>query len=104
MGARMRTTAAGPKGVYLAGREYPRVPREFVDHGYAFETTTRSAPETAATRTGTPPPRETAAEAPAGDQEAGRPVHVGGGWYELPNGDRVKGKQAAADAFAALTG
>jgi hypothetical protein len=28
--------------------------------------------------------------------------HVGGGWYELSNGDRVQGKEEAAAAEAAL--
>lgn len=27
------------------------------------------------------------------------PEHVGGGYYKLPNGDKVKGKQAALDAL-----
>ncbi len=29
--------------------------------------------------------------------------HVGGGNYELPNGDRVKGKEAAASALTEFT-
>lgn len=28
--------------------------------------------------------------------------HVGAGWYELPNGERVRGKEAAQEALAAL--
>ena len=28
--------------------------------------------------------------------------HVGGGWYELPNGEKVQGKEAALAALAAL--
>ena len=27
------------------------------------------------------------------------PKHVGGGWYELPNGERVKGKEEAHKAM-----
>ena len=27
------------------------------------------------------------------------PKHVGGGYYELPNGERVKGKEAAEEAL-----
>ena len=29
-------------------------------------------------------------------------VHVGGGWYELPNGERVQGKEDALAALAEL--
>ena len=28
------------------------------------------------------------------------PKHVGGGWYELPDGTRVQGKEAALKAMA----
>ena len=31
------------------------------------------------------------------------PEHVGGGWYVLPNGDRVRGKKAAQARFDKLT-
>lgn len=27
------------------------------------------------------------------------PVHVGGGYYELPNGEKIKGKDAALEAL-----
>jgi hypothetical protein len=33
---------------------------------------------------------------------AQQPIHVGQGWYELPNGDKVRGREAADEAFAAL--
>lgn len=42
------------------------------------ETATRTAPETSAERTL-------------------EPKHVGGGWYELPGGSRVRGKDAALE-------
>lgn len=29
------------------------------------------------------------------------PEHVGAGWYELPNGERVRGKEKALEAFEA---
>lgn len=32
------------------------------------------------------------------------PTHVGGGWYELSNGERVQGRDEAEAAEAALTG
>ena len=30
------------------------------------------------------------------------PVHVGGGYYELPNGEKIKGKDAALEALKQL--
>lgn len=35
---------------------------------------------------------------------AGFPKHTGGGWYELSNGQKVQGKEAAKEAEAALSG
>ncbi len=31
-------------------------------------------------------------------KESATPKHVGGGWYELPNGERVQGKENARKA------
>ena len=36
------------------------------------------------------------------DQDIVYPIHVGGGHYELSNGEKVKGKEAAIEAEAAL--
>ncbi len=60
--------------------------------GDTYET---SDPERAAflqqmDRIGEAPPEAAAVE----------PVHIGGGWYELPGGERVKGKKAALEAIA----
>lgn len=33
------------------------------------------------------------------DGNESEPKHVGGGWYELPNGERVKGKDEAIAAM-----
>lgn len=48
--------------------------------------------------------------APANTTETGAlvietpgPEHIGGGWYVLPNGDRVRGKKAAQARFDKLT-
>lgn len=41
----------------------------------------------------------------ASSEEGGQtsePVHVGGGYYELPNGDKVKGKEEAIAALKEL--
>ncbi|QWH26534.1 hypothetical protein EXW51_00150 (plasmid) [Bacillus mycoides] len=35
-------------------------------------------------------------------KETKDPVHVGGGYYELPNGEKVKGKDAALEALKEL--
>lgn len=35
-------------------------------------------------------------------ESSGRPTHVGGGWYELSDGTRVQGHDAAMAAEAAL--
>jgi len=40
-------------------------------------------------------------EAPPVEPEQKEPKHVGGGWYELPSGERVKGKE---EAIAAMGG
>ncbi|MBU9724129.1 MULTISPECIES: hypothetical protein [Bacillaceae] len=31
-----------------------------------------------------------------------KPIHVGAGWYELPNGERVRGKESALEAFKGM--
>lgn len=43
-------------------------------------------------------------DAPSVDVEAEdyEPKHTGGGWYELSNGERVQGKEAAIEAEKAL--
>lgn len=43
-----------------------------------------------------PPPVELPANQEPPAQE---PKHIGGGWYELPNGERVKGKDEAYTAM-----
>ncbi len=35
-------------------------------------------------------------------ESSGLPTHMGGGWYELSDGTRVQGKDAAVAAEAAL--
>lgn len=38
-------------------------------------------------------------EAPPVEPEQKEPKHVGGGWYELPDGSRIKGKEEALKAL-----
>ena len=85
----MRTAMSGPDGSVAAGR-IAIVTREqgrdliaggfatAVAYGSDIETAAVAAPENTAMATGRPPFR-----------------HVGGGWYELADGTRVRGKPAA---------
>lgn len=36
------------------------------------------------------------------EQQSVEVKHVGGGWYELPNGEKIKGKEAAEKAALEL--
>jgi hypothetical protein len=85
----MRTLSAGPAGVRKEG-EIVDVPddegQELVRGGYAVEYAALAPAENAVLRAGRP-----ALEA------------LGGGYYLLPNGEKVKGKRAAEDALASLT-
>ena len=88
----MKTTMSGPDGSVAAGR-IAIVTREqgqdliaggfavAVAYGSDIETAAVAAPENTAMATGRPPFR-----------------HVGGGWYELADGTRVRGKKQAAKA------
>lgn len=49
-------------------------------------------------------PVETAAQKPT-ETTAARvtePTHIGGGWYELPNGERVQGRETALERMKQL--
>lgn len=47
---------------------------------------------------------ETAVKPPGENAAIKYPVHKGGGWYELSNGETVKGKEEALEAQKALDG
>ena len=36
--------------------------------------------------------------------KAKEPVHMGGGWYELPNGNRIRGKEEAFKVWSERDG
>lgn len=36
------------------------------------------------------------------DDQEGSIKHTGGGWYELPNGEKIQGKEEALEALAGL--
>lgn len=82
MRVRTKTLAAGPGGVHRPGdiREVADDEgKRLVDGGFA-ETAAVAAPENAAMRTKAPP------------------RHIGGGYFELADGSRVRGKAAALEA------
>ena len=86
----MRTAMSGPDGSVAAGRiaiVTREQGRDLIAGGFAtaygrdIETAAVAAPENTAMGTDRPPFR-----------------HVGGGWYELADGTRVRGKKQAAKA------
>lgn len=86
---RMRTLSASPEGVFSPGAERA-LPEDVAFHliktGQADPVDEPSEPA--------PEPE------PADDGEFPRPT--GAGWYELSNGDKVRGEDEAAEAEAAL--
>lgn len=63
-----------------------------------------TAPEDEAPSEPTPDAEEPAEEPESTDEaDAEFPVHEGGGWYRLSNGETVRGKDEAVAAEAALT-
>lgn len=51
---------------------------------------------------GEPDPGESESD-PGESGGVGEVTHVGGGWFELPNGDRIRGREEAEAALAGLT-
>lgn len=89
---RMRTLSASPEGVFSPGAERT-FPGDVADHlimtGQAEPVDEPSEPA--------PEPE------PADDGESDEfPRPTGAGWYELSNGDKVRGEDEAAEAEAAL--
>ena len=86
----MNETAAGPDGVYEEGEEYREneVVKQFVEDGFAeyVETPENNREDNIET-----------AENQNIDEDV-YPKHTGGGWYELSNGEKVRGKEEAIKA------
>ena len=83
---RMRQTAANPAGNLDAGKVYDlqkERAKQYVKHGYAEYIENAMKPKS------------------KNEKEIPKkmPKHVGGGWYELPNGERVQGKEEAINAM-----
>lgn len=92
MRARLKDPYTGPAGRFEAGRVVTdqQIPRDqlqaMIDAGCAdavgvrpVEQAVRKPPETADIK----------------HEPEAAPKHVGGGWYEMPDGERVRGKEAA---------
>ncbi len=87
MRVQFKTLRAGPGGVVSPGQvvDLPdEEAQEAIRSGSAVEVAAIASPENAALRIGPPAFK-----------------HTGGGWYEFPDGTRIKGKVAAEDIAAA---
>ncbi len=87
MRVKMNKTSAGPAGVFMIRNEYD-LPDEFAEQLIQADAAVSLEPKPVSVE----PDRE---EDP--DSELN---HVGGGYYELPNGERIKGKEKAEKALA----
>jgi len=87
MRVRMNKTSAGPAGVFMIRKEYD-LPDEFADQLIQAGAAVSLEPK--------PEPVEPEHE----DDSDSDLNHVGGGYYELPNGERIKGKDKAEKALA----
>jgi len=87
MRVKMKKTSAGPAGVFLIRKEYD-LPAEFAEQLIQADAAVSSEPKPVSVE----PDQEE-------DQDS-ELNHVGGGYYELPNGERIKGKDKAEKALA----
>lgn len=86
---KMLTASAGAEGTFPIGQEITvgeKEANELVEGGYAQYV---DVPKTES-------------ENPV--IETDQLKHVGGGWFELPNGEKVKGKEEALEALKELQG
>jgi hypothetical protein len=89
----MKTTSAGPNGTYLSGAVVPvddKEAEQLVNGGYAEYVDPVEEPK-----------QETSDQ----KEESSITVddyHTGGGYYELPNGEKVRGKENALEALKEL--
>ncbi len=91
MKIRMRTLAAGPNGVLEVGKTYDiedKEAKQLIEGRYAV-----SVEDPAAEKS-----KRKKEELPDGLKL------LAGGYYELPNGEKVQGKEAAIEAMKALEG
>lgn len=84
----MKTTSAGPDGTFLIGTVVTfdeKEAEQLVDGGYAeYVDEVQEEQETESSTLNI------------------EDYHVGGGYYELPNGDKVRGKEKAEEALKEL--
>lgn len=86
MRVRMNKTSAGPAGVFMIRKEYD-LPDEFASQ--LIEAGAAVSLE----------PQEKETQEDHEDDPESLLNHVGGGYYELPNGERIKGKDKAEKAL-----
>ena len=107
---KMRTLMAGPDGVVQPGQEATIRMDQAMDlmgRGYAVWARPSQAEEDLDRATAPTPPLEAATAPPAPEAAAQRlegPRHVGRGWYELPNGRKVRGHAKAQEVWRGLAG
>jgi hypothetical protein len=101
----LETKLGSPDGIqvneYKKGEEYDlpsSLAQVFLDEGWAEEVkeSKKPGPEQNKVDSG---PNENKSESDDLEKEL---VHVGGGYYELPNGEKVKGKENALEELRAL--
>lgn len=74
--------------------------QQLIDGGYLDPTPIDDPPESTP-GTAPPPTSPGSTDDPANGLPEGL-THMGGGYYELPNGEKVRGKEKAIEALAAL--
>ena len=89
MRVKMKKTSASSAGVFLNNREYD-LETEFAESLVAVGAAASLEPQ------------EKEAQENHEDDPDSLLNHVGGGYYELPNGERIKGKEKAEKAEKAL--
>lgn len=87
MRVKMKKTSASSAGVFLTNREYD-LETEFAELLVAVGAAVSLEP------------KEKEIQEDHEDDPDSLLNHVGGGYYELPNGDRIKGKEKAEKALA----
>jgi len=95
---RMKTIFAGVQGTCLPGQEIEVTKEQARALVPTYADLVEEAQTEASTEELTPPVE--AKEKEPNPTSIGYPSEIGGGWYELSNGEKIRGKEAAAKAQA----